>query len=271
MVRATWILATALATSAACTDAIGTDGPGPGGKADGTITTLSFTGDFSESADGPLVAGWPVRVAYDLDRLTACRGSTNGSEVWGVTGWAQFDAGEPVSFAVSRLADGRVVPLEAEVEIPSTATRAAFWFTNNNRWGCNAYDSNDGANYVFDVDRRTDVAVLAFDADWTESQSQPVRAGERVLLHYAPARLAQCAGSTGGNPAWGITGYYQVDGGAVKQLLVARPDGAELVPSDPEIVVPRGDDLAVWFSASSRWGCQAYDTDFGANYHFAIE
>lgn len=272
MLRTTSLMATALVTFAACADPNSSDdGGGAGGKADGTITRLTFADDFSEAADGPVVAGSPVRIAYDLDRLTACRGSTNGSEVWGVTGHVQFDEAEPEAFALSRLEGGRVVALEAELDVPSSATRATFWFSNSNRWGCNAYDSNVGANYVFDVEQRADTAVLAFDADWSESQSQAIHAGDQVILHYAPERLAQCAGSTGGHAAWGITAYYQVDGGPVKQVLVSRADGPDLVPADPAITVPAGDDLAVWFSATSRWGCNAQDSDYGRNYHFAID
>lgn len=41
-----------------CAETLDSDGPGgPGGKADGTSTKLTFAEDFSESADGPIVAG----------------------------------------------------------------------------------------------------------------------------------------------------------------------------------------------------------------------
>jgi len=165
-----------------------------------------------------------------------------------------------------------VVPVEAELQIPSSATRVALWFTNTNRWGCIAYDSNDGANYSFDVTPRSGGgSVLAFDADFTESQSGAIHGGDQVVVHYAPERLAQCAGSTGGHAAWGITGAWQVDGGAVHQLMVTRTSGSELVASDPTITVPRGHELSLWFEATSVWGCHAFDSDFGANYTFAIE
>src|SRR5438093_11142571 len=90
----------------ACATDGGDNAAGGGGKADGSTPTITFRGDFTQSLRGTLLAGSPVRVTYDLDRLTACRGETNGSEVWGVTGWAQFDAAEPVSFELSRLSGG---------------------------------------------------------------------------------------------------------------------------------------------------------------------
>ena len=113
--------------------------------------------------------------------------------------------------------------------------------------------------------------MLAFDADWTESQSDAIHGGDPVVLHYAPERLAQCAGSTGGHAACGITANWQVDGGTIHQVMVTRAAGSELVASDPTINVPHGRELAVWFEATSVWGCHAYDSDYGANYTYAIE
>jgi hypothetical protein len=240
--------------------------PGGGGKADGTEPTLQFNGDFTTEVHGVLLAGSPVRVSYDLDRMTSCK-----SDAWGVSGYAMFDGGEPVAFAVSRIDGDDVVPVDAELEIPASASHVAFWFEINDRYGCHDYDSNYGANYDFDIDRHGLGAVLAFDADDTFSQSDAVHAGDRVVIHYAPERLAECAGSTGGHAAWGITGHWQVDDGSVHDVMVSRADGETLVASDPQVTVPRGHDLALWFEATSVWGCHAYDSAYGANYHVTIE
>ena len=274
MLRTPLLLATALVTTAGCAQ-----GPDPapgsstgGGKADGSETRLTFSANLSEHADGPIVAGATVKLSYDLDRISDCRGSTNGSDVWGTTAFASFDGGAPKQLAVSRLQAGHVVPVEAELAIPSTAHSVALWFSTSNRWGCVAYDSNDGANYAYDIEARAGGgAVIAFDADWSESQSDAIHGGDQVVVHYAPERLAQCAGSTGGHAAWGITGNWQVDGGAVHQIIVTHASGSELVAADPTITVPRGHALSLWFEATSVWGCHAYDSDFGANYAFPIE
>lgn len=265
-------LATALVTfgcAAAPDSETGT--AGGGGKADGELTTLRFDDDWSERADGPLVAGLPFRVVYDVDRLTACRGSTNGSEVWSITGYVSFDGGAAAPFEVTRLVDGEVVSIESEVAIPARATRLEMWFQNTNRWGCNAYDSNENANYAFDIEQRAGVAVAAFEADGSEELPPSVAAGDQLVLHYAPERLAECATTTAGNPAWSVTASYQIDGGTVKKLLVTRADGAELVAADPEITVPRGAELAIWFEANNRYGCHVYDSNDGANYTIAID
>ena len=85
-----------------------------------------------------------------------------------------------------------------------------------------------------------------------------------------PARLEECAASGGGYAKWSITAHYQVDDGAVKTVLVTRADGSDLVPSDPTIAVGRGNELAVWFSATSVYGCNAYDSNLNANYRYTI-
>jgi hypothetical protein len=271
MSRSTKYLATALVTLVGCAETPDPSSSQNGGKADGDLTTLTFDGDWRESADGAVVSGLPIRIEYALDRMTTCRGSTNGSDVWGITGFAQFDDGAPQAFEVTRIVGGRTVAAPIELDIPARAARVQFWFQNTNRWGCNAYDSNDGANYAFDIEARADLAYAAFEADGAEDLPRMVTAGDQLVVHYQPARLAQCAGSTGGNAAWSITLNYQVDGGPVKKVLVTRADGPDLVPSDPEITVARGRDLALWFDATNRWGCHAYDSNLGANYHIAIE
>jgi hypothetical protein len=259
------LLASACATSPADPAA------GGGGKADGQTAALKFAADHSETLSGTLLAGDSVRVTYALDRLTDCRSESGGSDQFGVTGWAQFDDAAPVSFAVSRLSNGKAVPVTADVAIPASASHVALWFSISDRYGCIAYDSNDSANYGYDVDRHGLGAVLAFDAGGAPSQSDTVHAGDAIVIHYAPERLSQCAGETGGHAAYGITGYWQVDGGSVHTVSVTRSEGESLVAGDPQITLPHGHELALWFDSSNIWGCHAYDSANGANYRFAIQ
>lgn len=263
------LLATVLAACA--TDTANDDLATGGGKADGATPTISFAGDWSERLNGDLLAGSAVRISYNLDRLPDCRGSSGGSEVWGATGYASFDGAEPITFAVSQLVGGRVKASTASLEIPAGASSVDLWFASNNRWGCIAYDSNQGANYHFEISRGADGAVLSFDADWSESQSAAIRAGDAVVVHYDPARLAQCQYSSGGRAGWSITAHYKVDGGATKSLLVTRAEGSTLVPADPTITIPRGRNLSLWFDATSAYGCHAYDSNMNANYQFSIQ
>jgi hypothetical protein len=242
-----------------------------GGKADGASASLTFAADFTQTLQGSLLAGTSVHIKYDLARLHDCRAESNNTDVWGVSGWAQFDGGAPVSFAVSRLDGGHVVPVAADLPLRASASRVALWFQITNEWGCTAYDSNSGANYTYTLDRHGIGAVLAFNTDGSTGQSTAVHAGDHVVVHYEPDRLRQCAGSSGGQPAWGVTAHWQVDGGAVHDVSVTRAESDVLVAGDPEIVPPHGHDLALWFEATSIWGCHAWDSADGANYHFTIE
>jgi uncharacterized protein YraI len=233
---------------------------------------IVFDDSWRETASGTLLAGDKMRIDYDLDRLQTCRGTSGGSDQWGVTGYASFDGGDPVVFGVSQLQDGRATPVIAGVDIPAAATSVELWFAINNRWGCIAYDSNDNQNYRFAIERGATGAVLSFDADWSESQSDAIRGGDTVVVHYDPARLAQCESQSGGHATWSITAYWRVDGGTIKSLRVTRETSdATVEPADPTITVPRGDELEMWFQANNVYGCHEYDSSSGANYHFAIE
>ena len=162
-------------------------------------------------------------------------------------------------------------PSTPSSQIPSSARRVELWFGSSNRWGCTAYDSNEGANYAFDVEANDDRAVLSFDGDGSESQSgDDHRRTARSSCTTIRSRLEQCAASSGGYAKWSITGFYKVDGGTAKQVLVTRANGADLEAADPAITVPRGSDLEVWFSSTSVHGCTEADTNSGGNYHYAI-
>ncbi len=268
----TFALATALVTSitGCATDGDAVDPGSDNGKADGQQVTVTFAEDFTETADGPLVAGSRVRIRYDLDRATACRGFTNGSDAWGVSGFAMFDGGEPVSFEASRIVDGVTTEVSSELAIPHGAKGVEIWFENTDVFGCHAFDSNDGANYAFAIEANDDVAVLGFDADFEETQSGDVRANGRVVLHYDPARLEVCAASSGGMAKWSITANYRVDGGPIKTALVTRAEGSDVVPADPAIAIGDGRELELWFEAVSVFGCHEFDSNLNANYRYAI-
>ncbi len=121
---------------------------GQGSLASAVVTpTLSFGADWTQRSSSPLVARGSVRVAYDPARLPQCRGTQGGNAMWSITGWYRFDGGEARSFPVTQ--QGVAAP--ATLEIPASARAVEFWFQNNNRWGCNAWDSAFGRNYRFAV------------------------------------------------------------------------------------------------------------------------
>ena len=255
----------------ACATSPDGGGQGGGGKADGETPTISFKKDYTENVSGSLLAGSPVRVQYDPDRLPDCHESSGGSDRWGISGYAMFDGGEPKAFAVTDIRDGSTVPVTAEIEIPANTENMEIWFETTSATGCHAYDSNFGDNYSFAVDGGDFRAVLAFDADGTFTQDGAIHAGDEVVVHYDPERLRECAASTGGHVAWGVTGYWQVDGGTVHSLQVGEVSGTTLVAGDPAFTAPRGSDIALWFEATNIYGCHAYDSNYGDNFHAKIE
>ena len=214
-----------------------------------------------------------MRVTYDLARLNTCRRESDNTEVWVVTGFAQFDDGTQVTLALSQLSAGKVVPSDAELVLPASASHVALWFTVTNEFGCIGYDSNEGANYQFDLQPHQGGATLTFAADPSvaPTQSGPIHAGDHVVVHYEPDRLSQCYALANELPAWNVTAHWQVDGSAAQTVPATRIDGSQLVASDPTITIPHGSGLTFWFEATSVYGCDAFDSAYGANYHFAIQ
>ena len=47
--------------------------------------------------------------------------------------------------------------------------------------------------------------------------------------------------------------------------------GGQNIPVDAPITVPFGSDLAVWFFNSDEGGCTGWDSNYGRNFHFAIQ
>lgn len=112
--------------------------------------------------------------------------------------------------------------------------------------------------------------TLTFAADWTESSDRPLHAGDTVTVSYDPSRLPTCRGTlAGGAPGWSITAFYSVNGGPPGTLDVAGYQPTPQ-PQAPVFTLPAGGDLAVWFQITSAWGCSAYDSNFGSNYHFTV-
>jgi hypothetical protein len=103
------------------------------------------------------------------------------------------------------------------------------------------------------------------------ASSNPLPFGQTASIVYSADRLTQCRGNINGTtPGWSITGYYKFNNGPVQSFWVA---GFSSTPNPPPPSIPlnqRGD-LAVWFENTSRWGCQAWDSNFGNNYHFNVQ
>ena len=100
---------------------------------------------------GSFATGRSARIVYDADRMPTCRGEQGGAPAWSVTGYYRIDGGATQSFAAAgHRPDGSTAPVR--ITLPNTyASRIDFWFENSNVWGCHAWDSNNGANFGFDI------------------------------------------------------------------------------------------------------------------------
>lgn len=184
-------LVLSLGTLAACGPEAHVEGALPGVGLDVTAGTLFFNEDFSEYRYGELRQGGTLDVHFDLDRLPACRGTHNGYPAWDLVGHARFlPGGQLAEGSVRELLSDNGRPTNQAQErlwsmaIPADATAVELWFHNFTGAGssCEAWDSDWGANYRFDI--------------WPAADSPRCRDVERetgvhteadTMVHMAPA------------------------------------------------------------------------------------
>ena len=136
---------------------------------------------------------------------------------------------------------------------------------------CAASNEDVGTN----EGEQTKGATLTFNASWAVQQTGTLAPGGKVTIAY-DAKRAQCTGDFMGKPGYSVIASWRLAGRAPQSVTVAGlpPYGA----LDPTFTLPSavwgegapGGDLEVWFENSSRWGCHAWDSNYGSNYHFAV-
>ncbi|MCK6576094.1 DUF6209 family protein [Myxococcota bacterium] len=236
----------------------------PGAKADGVddgVTTLTFDADFGETLSAPVVAGQPLRVRYDLDRLPDCRGTQGGHPQWNITGYAQVDDQRPQTFEVTTVDGAERVAQAALIDVPA-GRELSLWFSVNNRWGCVAWDSNYGENYRVAIESPSAEAVLTFGEDGSVEQTGDLVAGGRLTVRYDLDRLPECRASQGGYPQWGASGHLKVDDGPEQTFEISEVADGERIAREATMTVPFGESLHLWFSVNDRYGC--FQQDDGA-------
>ncbi len=140
-----------LLLATACGAAPGEGAPSSSSSADiaATPPVITFASSFTQGASEPLVAGKPIRVAYDSARLPQCRGDLANGPGWSITGAYSVNGVYGGSFPVAGagLSNGPNPPAFT----PSASGDLAMWFEVTSAWGCHGYDSAYGANYHFAV------------------------------------------------------------------------------------------------------------------------
>ena len=259
------------ATLAAC----GGD-PTAGSEAsyDTETSVLAFHADWRIEQVGELLEGGGVRIDYDAQRLTDCRGDMRGQPGWTITGYHSLNGAPPTAFYAAGFSP-LTVPEESVIPLDQPGD-LEIWFQNTSIWGCSAYDSNFGTNFHFlvgDVGSAPDPgaeATIRFDADGAPTLEGALRRDGRLRVDYAPERLEDCRGDQYGSPGWTITGYASLSGAEPKSFYVAGLSATGAV--EPAIIeLDRSGQLELWFHNTSRWGCSAYDSDYGNNYRLDVE
>jgi hypothetical protein len=247
---------------------------GVGGKADEWSTTdptatVVFADDWSDAIHGTIRAGYPLAIRYDADRLPDCRGEMGGFPQWAITAHASVD-GEPLTEIRLEPADDAEGTLEGTIATIPQGDDLALYFSITSTYGCHEYDSDYGNDYHFEITGGSeDGATIEFVVGDVVVEGT-IEAGSTVTVLYDPARVTECVGTSGGTPAWSVTGYASVDGGRAITFDPTRPSGSERVTQPAEIEIPAGSELAIWFEINNRWGCHTWDSADGENFRFPI-
>lgn len=115
---------------------------------------------------------------------------------------------------------------------------------------------------------QTRETIVRFDRDQVRAEGDLV-VGTKAKIVYDAERLTQCRGERLGIHQWTITGYYRINGGEIEMFGaggLSESNGS----AKPIIALTEPGDLEVWFQNTNRWGCSAYDSDYGGNFHFKI-
>lgn len=131
-----------------------------------------------------------------------------------------------------------------------------------------------GAEPGAEQDVTSDAATLKLASDFTTSVTGEAAAGKGLRIEYALERLPQCRGNVGGGgPGWNVTGFYSENGGAAKTFEVSAlsADGKDRVAKAARIVPTQGGEVAIWFQIASAFGCSAFDSQFGQNFHVPVK
>lgn len=117
-----------------------------------------------------------------------------------------------------------------------------------------------------------DGPVLAFAADWTETQSGPVVAGRDVVVDYDIARSSPCRQTYNGAPTWSVVVVATfLPMNVVQQQSVVDLSSTTPRPLRARLHAPEGaTGLELYFRNSDRAGCVAWDSDYGRNYRYPV-
>jgi hypothetical protein len=130
--------------------------PPPGAPAPQADVWFAANGAPTQTTN--IIQGGQLTVHYAIERLAACRATHNGYPAWDELAHARFLPGGETAQASVRVFDtqygtpiGPGHSLPTTFAVPAGATSVELWFENFGI-GCQAWDSQSGANYRFEVE-----------------------------------------------------------------------------------------------------------------------
>ena len=249
--------------------------------------------EFERARNGPFTyqtngASWVWEGFVDVSEAATAEGleprllfHVDGDATWHVADALPSDAVAPSGFVRWRVRLDQGVPGPSTPDVTTTQVQVVPFLALDG--GGRLFDHNrfpgELDNYVlawewdFKVTRADAVcpptgdpppARVVFRADHGEEQIGGIVPGGALRVEYDAARLTTCRHSQGGNPLWDITAHVRWEPSFALAHASVR-DGAAT------FTVPAGTQhVMMWFENTSASGCQAWDSDFGANYHFDV-
>ena len=246
--------------------------------------SLDFEASWRTTQRGALVAGQPMVVTYALSRLPTCRGTHNGYPAWDLVAFVRFvPSGTVVEGTVRGFDAPNGVPSNSgaksvpfETLIPSGTTAVEVWFKNFTGAGstCEAWDSNYGANYRFDVEARALPKVQwagnggsSFSRACTREDGVPANV---VMDSYVQQRA--CSFVTADVYVPGVTDAAVQKPWAVYARAVLSLDGVALDPASLAFVGRVGNDYRYQFEVPKsalyygpKWSVLTYTLRFSTD------
>lgn len=111
---------------------------------------------------------------------------------------------------------------------------------------------------------------LRFTSDFRVVTEGKVQSGRKIRVDYDDDRMPTCRGNvSGGKPGWTVTGHYRAGAGVSGSFTAAGRSPTGAIDSFIELPPAMGEtDIEIWFENTNRWGCQAFDSNYGQNYRF---
>jgi hypothetical protein len=228
---------------------------------------INFGEEWNEFVSQFLYAGAELMITVHPSRFGAC--GTAGRVHAGL----RYDDGETRELLLDQGWPGydrwAMTTLRADV------TAVEIWLWAEGDQGCLEYDSAYGQNYRFALRPWKPVRVR-FSDDWSERVEGELHSDSVLVIDYDWDRLPQCRVVYRGFETWEILAHVRFDDGShVPAQSVTRHGGqgssgvSQVLAAYPIPSAARHVEL--WFENTQYPPtCQAWDSDYGRNYHFDI-